>query len=187
MKKKKIWQYYGKYPSIIKKINLLVFIYQKNHIFLYILWYFRKSVKVIQILSDHLSLSALWGDALIWSLTSIKLAHMWHFQIQRWPFTLQTMKPLRGVRVGDGGLWGVTRKSAVSRCWWLLHSRCSSSQTSPVAPREAAEGSELLPGGKASQKPNVLHIKNHSACVQYNQIYSYFRANKNKKQLFIKG
>lgn len=73
-----------------------------------------------------------WFGATLWSPTSTKPPHKWHFQIQRCPFTLRPRNTWGLGHTWGGPDGGVMWRSAESGCWWLLHSRCWGSQTSPV-------------------------------------------------------
>lgn len=68
-----------------------------------------------------------------------------------------------------GGLEEVTWRSEVSGCWWLLHSRCSSSQTSPVPTQELQKAqrpeSETYNPTENTFHPGIVSIKQD--CSQY--------------------
>lgn len=68
-----------------------------------------------------------------------------------------------------GGLEEVTWRSEVSGCWWLLHSRCSSSQASPVPTQELQKAqqpeSETHNPTENTFHPGIVSIKQD--CSQY--------------------
>lgn len=77
-----------------------------------------------------LSLSVVWGDALISYIH--QTASQMTLSNPKMPFHPSTTKHMRpGPHLG-WAWWGVMWRSAESGCWWLLHSRCWGSQTSPV-------------------------------------------------------